>query len=189
MTTPDPVKIAAENETALISHLEQARIVYDQDPQMGCAAALETVLLYFWAKDIEPALHQPLRHLLVALANAKEGNADPVFAVATRDNKSPRTLWQNDFLEARLAAAVTLLLDAGDGLNEACSAVALACGEIRSADQIKDARKRITRKGGKSRPEIIESYYQTLREGRSRGLPAREIAHQMLDLLRETKVR
>ena len=189
MTAPeiDPIKIAAENESALIADLEKARTIYDQDQQMGCAAALQTVLNYFWTKDIEVALRQPLTHLLAALANAKEGNLDPVFAVATRDSTGPRTLHQDDFLEARLAAAVTLALDNGSSLNDACSAVALACGG-RSADQIKDARKRITRKDGKHRQGVRESYYQTLRDARDSGYSKQKIIDLMLDLLRETKV-
>jgi hypothetical protein len=153
---------------------------------MGCAAALETVLLYLLTKDHEVSLHQPLMHLFAALAAASDGNLDPVFAVAKRDSKGPRTLPLDDVLEAKLAATVTLARDNGSSLSKACSDVALACG-VRSANQIKDARKRITRKDGKHREEICESYYETLRVARGSGYSKQEIIDLMLDSLRKNR--
>jgi hypothetical protein len=92
----------------------------------------------------------------------------------------------DDVLEAKLAATVTLARDNGSSLSKACSDVALACG-VRSANQIKDARKRITRKDGKHREEICESYYETLRVARGSGYSKQEIIDLMLDSLRKNR--
>jgi hypothetical protein len=192
MTTPeadpDPVKIAAENEAALVARLKEARTIYDQDKQMGCAAALETVLLYLWTKDIPVRLQEPFAGLLGAIHAAKEGNSDPHTEVSARKRDAPRKLINEAFIEVRAAVGVTLLLDAGDvSLDWACSKVAGVCSM--SADEIKDVRKRLTRKHGKARAEARDLYDRLLREERARPeITKAQKAEMMLNSLRESKV-
>jgi hypothetical protein len=194
-----PERVAEHNEMAdainrLVADLEDAAAEFYQPGEhqrrQGSAGAIEAVVKFLHAMNIDVKLRQPLVRLWGALRDAEHGIPSPA-TTPRKHTGGPRTPVGDDLLRVQAAVAVTLLRDAQESLPSALTKACKAAGNNLTVDNLKDYRKQLG--SGKKVSELAKKEYHRQVSGlrcaiKSGRLTARDAANIVLTHLRQTKV-